>query len=407
MDRRNGLKAVDQDILDTINALFPGASTAITREPGGRASFRFVPSLRSTHMLVPADAPRAARLAVDRRSAKDTRRRVALRGGVRAVLTRPELTQLVMPHVLQVGPSQDSLLDHLEGAVGAKLCFSMAIGSRRANRKPVLSVHTLDGLEIGYAKVGLTQLANDLIDHEAGVLAALNGGSTLRSIRAPRLIHHGGWNGSRVLLMSSLRPTSTRTPKHLPVAAIAELSSRDNVSWGQLKSSRWISDLRGAGTRLRAAGDPQLSNLVQRYEHRFADVNLPLGAWHGDLGPWNMAWDDGTALIWDWERAQGGVPVGIDAVHYTCHSDLRDIGNLRRAMDALTGQGQRALEAVFTELRLEGADAQTSRAVLLGYLLTIATRFSVDSLAPDGAAVGELARWHLTVLDHQLGQEID
>lgn len=42
----------------------------------------------------------------------------------------------------------------------------------------------------------------------------------------------------------------------------------------------------------------------------------PLGSWHGDLSPWNLASDGSTTQVWDWERFEQHVPVGLDAAHY-------------------------------------------------------------------------------------------
>lgn len=404
MLNRTSLRRVDADIVDTTTTLFPGAELTLGRRAVGRASFRLVPGLRRTHLLVPADAPAAAGKAVDRRSAKDTLRQVLLRRGVEAVLRTPAMARTFMPHVLQVGPSEDSLLDYLEGVVGTNLRVSLAIGARRANRKPVLSVHTAEGTEVGYAKVGLTALANSLIDHEAKTLLVLAQAPVPKHFTAPNVIHHGTWAGSQVLLMESLRPSSQRTSQGVPVTAMAELASRAGITWESLAGSSWLGAIRAEGRRLAAAGEPGLADVTARYEEAFSAVRVPLGMWHGDLGPWNMAWEGDIPLIWDWERAQQGVPVGIDAVHFTCHSTLRDIGNLDGARAVLVGEGSQVLSTVHAALGHDGSGNRLRNAVLCGYLLSLAARFSVDADRPDGDAVRAIARWHVTVLDDQLAR---
>lgn len=404
MSNKAALRRVDPDILDTIHALFPGAELRLGASPGGRASFRLVPGIRRTHLLVPADAPVAAGKAVDRRSAKDTPRQLLIRRAVRTALRTPVVARTLMPHVLHVGPSADSLLDYLEAAVGTELRVSMAIGSRRANRKPVLSVHSAAGEEIGYAKVGLTPLADALIEHEANTLSSLSAAPSPRHFKAPTVIHHGTWGSAQVLLMQSLRPRGHRSPQGVPLTAMAELASRQGVTWTVLEESAWVAAIRSDSVQCSAAGEAGFAEAVRQYERAFGSVRMPFGGWHGDLGPWNMVWEGDTPSIWDWERAQGDVPLGIDAVHFTCHSALRDIGNLDRARETLEGKGTEALASLHAELSLTDSDPRLRQAVLLGYLLSMAARFSIDAGRPDGLVVRDLARWHVTVLMDQLAR---
>lgn len=393
---------VDADLLATVQALFPEAALELGRG-GGETALRFVPGVRRARMLVPADAPRAAAGAVDRPSAVDSRSQVLLRGAVGALLRMPPLASMVMPHVLRVDSSTGSLLEHLHQVTGREVRFSLAIGSRRANRKPVLNVHALDGAEIGYAKVGLTTLANTLIDHEAAMLASL-AAQPPRSFRAPRPIHHGHWRTSSVLLMESLRPSAQQSAAGVPLAAIAELVARDGLVWRRLGESAWLERIAGAGAELTGLGRPGLSAVTERYRRTYGQLRVPLGHWHGDLGPWNMAWEGQTALVWDWERAEPDVPAALDAVHFTSHSVLRDVGNAPRARQVLAGAGTDAVRAVLRRLP-EPVGEDVVRGVVLGYLLSVAARFSADATRPDGEAVGRLADWHLAVLNDLLDHE--
>lgn len=309
-----------------------------------------------------------------------------------------------MPDVLHVGTSSGSILEYLEDVVGHELVFSMALGARRANRKPVLSVHGLDGRRIGYAKVGLTSLSNALISHEADTLRSLGAGAPLQEFRAPNVLHHGSWDGHGVLLMESLRPSANRPSRGLPRQAVAELAARDGIGKARPEGSAWFRAVMSDADSLRAQGQPQLWHAAARYAHTFREEDLPLGVWHGDLGPWNMAWDVDLPLIWDWERCQGQVPFGIDAVHFTCHEVLRG-QDAAGARDALGGPGTEALRSVLSRAPVEPLSTRTVRALLLGYLLLIGARFSVDSLRPDGGVVADLARWYLSVLEDEMDAE--
>ena len=53
---------------------------------------------------------------------------------------------------------------------------------------------------------------------------------------------------------------------------------------------------------------------------------LPLGAWHGDWTPWNMSRRRGRLQLWDWERFETGVPLGLDRCHYGVNAVVRRDG---------------------------------------------------------------------------------
>lgn len=393
---------VDPDLLHTVQALFPGASLSVERGSRENVAFRFVPSVRRCHMLVPADNPASAAAAVDRPSAKDTRSQVVKRRAVSRVLGSRSLAALAMPRTLQITPSTNSILDYLSDLVGEVVHSSVAIGSRRANRKPVLTVYTGD-TEIGYAKVGLSPLANELIDHEASVL------HTLKQVpaahyRSPQVIHHGKWGSSSVLLIEGLQPPRQRPTHAIPIAAIAEIVGSSMSTAKPISSTRWFASIVEAGRQLDSMGRPELTRAAGRYEEVFGSLAAPFGRWHGDLGPWNMAWDGSTASIWDWERSEPSVPAGIDVAHFTSHTPLRDVGNMPRARAVLTRTSTDALRRVLRALG-HREDDRLVRACLLGYLLSVGARFTTDGERVDGDAVRPLANWYLTVLDDQLNSE--
>lgn len=397
------LQNVDPDILNTMRALFPGAHISVGPRSEHDTSFRFVPGVRRTHMLVPANHPKAAAGAVDRPSASDSRRKTLKRRAVGAALRSPKLADTMMPTTLTVGSSEDSILDHLSDAVGHGVQFSMAIGSRRANRKPVLAVYAGD-TEVGFAKVGLNPLANRLIEREAETLVALSQ-ARITHFRSPRVIHHAQWRSNSVLLMESLRPQRRSLSGEIPHAAIVEIVRTGTPTTEPVAGTEWFKHLLIAANTLREQGRPELSRLTDNYRGAFGTVRAPFGRWHGDLGPWNMVWDKSSASIWDWERSEASVPAGLDAVHFTCHSSLREIGNLSRARAALETSGTAALREAITGVGANGSNDRLLRACLLGYLLSVGARFSEDAERHGGEMVRPLADWYLAVLDDQLSNE--
>lgn len=400
MSRAAELSDVDEDTLSTVRALFPDAELSIGRGDPEAVNLRLVPHARRVHMLVPASSPGAAGRAIERPTAKDSLRQVSRRRAVAVVLRTPALSRLMMPDVLQVTGPRDSLLGHLSDVVGERVQFSVAIGSKRANRKPVLSVFTESDDDVGFAKVGLTPLANHLIDHEASVLRSFEA-SQPKSFRPPRLLYHGAWRGSRVLLMETLRP-HRRQPSRTspPLSAMVEICSRVPLTWQQTTSSAWWQAIEKDSAGLDESASAQHLANLEKFRARYGKVSLPMGYWHGDLGPWNMAWDGATPLVWDWERASAPVPAGLDALHYVCHPALRDVGNLSRARHALANTGTHTLQSLLDRLGM-GPQRPDLRAVVATYLLTVATRFALDAGRPDGGEVRTLAEWYAAVLrDH-------
>lgn len=391
---------VDSDLLSTLKLLFPGAHLALSKTSGSGHSYRFVPSVRRTHMLVPANDPNSAAAALDRPSASDTLLKQVRRGIVRAAVRQRNFARYAMPYHLRVGPSTDSIIEYLSEASGRPVDISVAIGPRRANRKPVLAVSS-NATPVGYAKVGLTPLANRLIDHEASVLKSL-AGSDRTHFRVPTVIHHGRWNTSSVLLMENLQPPRQRSSRRVPTEAMAEIVGPCSAPLAALSQTEWFAQIDDVGERMAAEGKRELQDVTHLFRQVWGGVTIPMGRWHGDLGPWNMAWERERAAIWDWERSEVA-PAAIDAVHYSCHSSLRDIGNMQRSRAVLASTGVTSLRGVLGHLNPDYVSDDLVEACLHAYLLAVGARFTADSNGPDGEPVRLLAAWYLAVLKDQLG----
>jgi len=98
--------------------------------------------------------------------------------------------------------------------------------------------------------------------------------------------------------------------------------------------------------------------------------DLVFGRGHGDWTPWNMAEVQGRLVVWDWERAAEGVPVGVDAAHYCLLVALNARGlPPDSAVPDVLGRLPRVLEG----LDVPGADA---RLVVSLELLEMSVRFA-------------------------------
>lgn len=391
------------DLLSTVEVLHPGASVKTGLVTGRDVQFRLVPNARRPRMLVPAGSPRAAASAVDRPSANDTAWRSAPRRMLSGLLST-RLGSAAMPFGLSVHAAPDSISDYLQEVLGEPVLISLMVGSARANRKPILNVHRPDGTEIGFAKVGLSTLTNQLVQHEGTVLKFL-AAERPTAFSAPGVLHHGVWRDHEVLIMSSLRPDRPQRKPQAPLAAVAQIAAMTGVQVIPIGSSPWRDRLSSVIEPFRNTEDGLLTEMLDRYLDLYGDVELPFGAWHGDFGAWNLARTSTVPMIWDWERFSADIPVGCDIVHYLAHQILRRRGDTAAARAALDDLSRPALSAV---LRCEPATARYAgdplllRAITVGYLLTIAARFTADSHTEQGQPVQSLARWHQRVLADQL-----
>jgi len=92
------------------------------------------------------------------------------------------------------------------------------------------------------------------------------------------------------------------------------------VSWDALAASPYWSTLqRRVNVAAGDAGNPVGPAQAEAFERLAAGYgarDVPFGSWHGDWTPWNMTRVHDTLYVWDWERAEGPVPVGLDLMHF-------------------------------------------------------------------------------------------
>lgn len=392
-----------EDLVQTLECLFPQTEVAVARVTSGAQSFRLVPGRRHPRMLVSAGHRSAAADALVRPSAGDTFRTAAPRQLLSAILAAG-LGPFTMPYGLTLHKSADapdSIADYLAGVLGHPVLLSLTVGSARANRKPILNVHSPSGAEVGFAKIGLNALTNQLVNRESVVLDQL-AGATREAFTLPRTLHAGSWRGNSVLLMSALRPDKRRQGS-IPHEAAAAIMQSAPVDHSPIAGSPWLAMLEQQLAPLHTVPGNRLPALLDHYLQVFGDVEIPFGAWHGDFGPWNLAHTASVPMIWDWERYSDPVPAGIDVVHYTAHQKLRLRGDHAAARSTLEGVSTDAVaKNLAKSALLVHPHPQQIRAILIGYLLTIATRFTVDGLSPEGAPVRALADWHHDLIEDQL-----
>lgn len=310
------------DLLSTLQQLWPGAEVAratARRAAAGAdvvAEVALAPSARSPRMAVPV-RPRAATAAgLSRFHAglgSRTRATRALAAGVGRLTGAA-----VLPDRLVVrGDSAGSLAEHLTRVLGEPVHLFVGVGSERVNRKPVVGVVDRRGRPVAFAKVGIGPVAATDVRTEAAALVRLAEVGWNR-VRVPRLIDDAPWAGHPVLVATAL-PTSARQPaawrEHAPGVVLAEIGAAFAEPARAFTDLDWFA---GLGEQFASLEDPQLRAVASACHEALADrdTEVAVGAWHGDLTPWNLAAHRGRVGVWDWERFETSVPLGLDALHH-------------------------------------------------------------------------------------------
>lgn len=366
----------------------------------GQTEFLVLPNAERPVLLLPRRPRRAAAAALRHYKASAVgRRRMVFRGlAVGAQLGLADM----LPDRITVGPAGDgpdaNVAAYLSKVLDRDLVVSLRIGPPRANRKPVLELLSPDGEVLGFAKVGITRLTRELVRAEAAALDVLAGAGLTR-LEVPRLLHHGQWREHEVLVQSPLQGSGRTVQPAMLTSAMAELATVQGVTIQTVgQSGYW----RGLRSRLETCGDREpaaaLLQVMADLQGTAEATSLAFGSWHGDWTPWNMAVSGGQVLVWDWERFQGGVPIGYDVLHY----------RLQGAVERNVAAAQSAAEvALFTApMTLGSLGVRPGSAVFVAalYLIEIATRYLQDGAAEAGARLGDVGSWLLPALSRFAGR---
>lgn len=382
----------EQDLLRAARMLFPDSTVEIRRVARGDAgALRLVPPGKRAKLAIPAASPKAAARTLDRPSAGDSITRTILRDSL-AIAERSRVLRFATPAGLVIDHSEGSIVDHLSLIFGQRVLIGLMVGSARANQKPVLNVFSSEGEELGFAKVGLGVLADQLVAAEGDALRDL-ATMRLRSVTVPQVIADSPWRGHPVLVMTSLRSDRAQRPLHLPARALREIGATSTPAI--VRESRWA-----IGTATECAADmgsaSPLAELASAFLHRYGDLEWDFAPWHGDFGPWNMARTSSVPLVWDWERFCHGMPRGLDALHFLIHREIASTKGETLPARPLDRASERALSAYPASNGIRRAHAP--RFLLAAYLLTYATRFISEGLTHDVPRTTSLGLRYATLL---------
>lgn len=386
-------------LLETVQQLYPSSRVRVVRKLSAeQQGLRLVPSLSNPRLAVPATVPSAAMWSAIRPCASDTAGNKVRRYGLAAILRSPLLPWL-MPSGIVIDAAPDSILEVFETVFGREVCFGLMTGTARANRKPVLGVFDSSGKELGFAKVGFSELAKDLVENEYHALQAMN---KVRhpEIQVPRVLNLTRWKDTPVLVMSALRPDAWQQAIDLPVATVRAIIASAPVRSERINQSQWFYTLVTTLQELPSEAEAApLIDLLRAMAVRFTHVEVATGAWHGDFGAWNMARTTGAPMVWDWERYSQDIPLGLDLFHFSSHESLRRIGDFESANTALTNPHlARAVQSLHRQHTDSSESNDLAQLLPLMYLATMAARFITDGFRHSVRDTLALGQWHVAVL---------
>lgn len=366
------------------------------------SEFIVVPNGHHPRLLLPHGSKRAAATAVLRYN-----KQLSLKSTVRArtlwSLMRTGIGRALMRSRFRVDVDEaahvETIETYLRAALDRELLLSLHIGPARANRKPVLQLLSPEGETLGFAKVGINPLTQELVRREADSLRTLRSAS-LQATTVPEVLHCGRWRGHEVLVQHAL-PVWMCGDRNVDSAArlqaaMCEVAWVNGVTSQPLVASAYWRDLL---TKVERACDAEegraLHSVVDQVGKQAGRLPLRFGAWHGDWTVWNTAALPDTVLVWDWERFRTAVPLGFDALHYYLHDEvMRHRRNPTRAV-------VRCMHAAPRLLAPFGVNRPEADVTVKLYLVELAARYLHDGQAQAGARLGRLGQWLLPALVDQ------
>ncbi len=321
-------------VADVLLGIGSSASVTVSRRipPGHHAilSFRALPRASRPYVLVPEGSPRSAAEAL-RRLGNPAGKGKRFAEALLATGMATGLPLRLLPGRLHLSVADGSdaeeletIADHLQEVLGIEnLSVAVILGqSRRPNRKPVLRLVGRTGETVAFAKVGWNELSRELVRNEGAVLRALSiDPSRPSSFDVPSVLHAGVWRGMELLVVSAAPRDHwwhDGPPIDLPVSATREVAELGiGVRAPLAESGYWRRTMeRIDRTDNDSDGGKTLRIAANRIGNDDGATEMMFGRWHGDWTPWNMSVVDGRLFVWDWERSEEDVPIGLDAAHF-------------------------------------------------------------------------------------------
>lgn len=287
-----------------------------------------LPTAKRVHLLVPARS-RAAATAALKQFVTGSGRSAQLMTAAAVGGSRTGLTSAVVRSRARISVADDTPADDLPSLVLSSYLaqlfgtdaveLAVRVGSDRPNGKPVVKVMTEAGEGLGFVKIGWNELTRAMVAREAEVLGQLTA-TPPSSFDPPAIVHAGQWQGFELMVVRAVLTDSAVPGSEPPIDAGREIAEIGGRTRSALTDTAWW---RSVGERLAGVEHTTLGKSIATITERHGAQQLDMGGAHGDWTPWNMGRSDGRLVVWDWERFDTGVPVGIDLVHFAFMVALR------------------------------------------------------------------------------------
>ncbi len=310
---------------------------------GPMQEFLCRPNATEPQLLIPTK-PNKVALASMRRFHDGKSRRERIEGIAGQAIGAVGLLKHAPGEALSLPPFR--LIERIASDLGEPhLIPTISLGPRRRNRKPVVQLTRPDGVVVGFAKIGWSDLSRQLTRNEGLWLSRVEN-KLPSGVTAPSVllrIGEGEWDlDLEVLVSGALRVSaaSSRTQVldaelALAIAKIWPGGTHEFQDLGCLKQWR----------ESPIAAMVPLDEMIAKHH----GMPIELGMWHGDLTPWNTASTTGKLLIWDWEFADADRPIGFDMLHMAFELVRRaPDGGEQAAVDHVLANAARILEPTGT-----------------------------------------------------------
>jgi hypothetical protein len=386
-----------QNWREAVDLLWPNHSGArFSRRPLGRGGQRnrqewwVLPSAARPRLLVPTTSAAAWTMLHRndlgaRSAAVQTAAAWLLRSGCAKALP---LDRLLVDR-------ETGVEDELARVLGKPVQIGIRLARTRADRVLVIEAFGGAGESEAFGKLGTTAISDARLAKEAANLRRIET-LHLTSLRVPRLIHQGEWEGHQLVVITALHGPSARGETDPPLTAMKQLMTAFGTHHESLGSSAFMTNLLRAVDKVSdSAPRPILDQAWQALRTHGADVTTGFGSWHGDWVPWNMSRNGGDVALWDWEHFEESVPWGFDVLHFHAQQ-------LRRTHRRDIGEGERQWLSDAPRLLSDmGVDRSAVPLTIASYLLSINVRYLVerhsDAIRP--VRVG----WGLRLLEDMTG----
>ncbi len=309
----------------------------------GSLEYLFRPNLAEPELLIPI-GNRSVTAATLRRFHDSRSLLNSVVSAVSPVIGHPRVLGVTGGETARVGPFE--LVDELATKLGEpQLIASIILGPKRRNRKPVLQLIRPDGVVVGFVKIGWSPLTRQLVSNERDILLRIES-HLPEKIEAPRVLFHDSRPepDGRVIVVSAALKNGPRPKRSGPLTLDFVTSLARSVSGGTVK----VRDLTVVPKWLE---NQTLRPFVDKVLEHSGEIELEVGLWHGDLTPWNTSTTEKMMVIWDWEFAGLGRPVGFDLLHDLFETERRSDGvSVESALATVASTGAQKLSPLTSEV---------------------------------------------------------